>query len=134
VTLAIIDLDDFKQYNTRVGHNGADAILVELSTRWSCELRPDDCLARYGGDEFALVCPRSSQAEVVRLLERLRETAPTPVTFSAGLATWLPGETAEDLERRADAALFAAKDRGAGAVTAAPIDHAARRRPNVIGV
>src|SRR4051794_38044225 len=91
VTLAIIDLDDFKHYNTRLGHNGADALLVELSTRWGSELRPEDCLARYGGDEFALVCPRSSQKDVMRLLERLRRTAPTPLTFSAGLATWMQG-------------------------------------------
>jgi diguanylate cyclase (GGDEF)-like protein len=120
VTLAIIDLDDFKDHNTTLGHHGADRLLVELAHGWSAELRPDDCLARYGGDEFALVCPRSTVDDVEQLVRRLRSVAPSPVGFSAGIAGWAHGESAEELERRADDALLDAKRSGRASTLVAP--------------
>jgi diguanylate cyclase (GGDEF)-like protein len=128
VTLAIIDLDDFKACNTRLGHTGADALLVEVATAWRRELRPYDCLARYGGDEFALVCPKSSTDDVIALLERLRRAAPS-LTFSAGVATWSNGESAESLERRADGLLFEAKRSGGNRTAVPPDARAAIRSP-----
>jgi diguanylate cyclase (GGDEF)-like protein len=112
ITLAILDLDHFKECNSQFGHHGADALLVELATSWSNELRASDCLARYGGDEFAIVFPRSTLAEVVAVIERLRQHAPSGITFSAGVAAWTRGESGDALERRADAALFTAKREG----------------------
>ena len=112
ITLAILDLDHFKECNSEFGHHGADAILVELAASWSSELRASDCLARYGGDEFAIVFPRQRVPEVVTVLERLRQQAPSGITFSAGVAAWSRGESGEALERRADAALFDAKREG----------------------
>jgi diguanylate cyclase (GGDEF)-like protein len=131
VTLAILDLDDFKSYNTELGHHGADRLLVELARAWSDELRPDDCLARYGGDEFALVCPRATVDDVDHLVRRLRSIAPPPVRFSAGVAGWFRGESAEDLERRADDALLDAKRSGRSLTLVAPFPDpdAAMRRP-----
>ena len=120
VTLAILDLDDFKRHNTELGHHGADRLLVELADVWSEQLRPDDCLARYGGDEFALVCPRAGVDDVEQLVRRLRSVAPSPVGFSAGVAGWSDGETAEDLERRADDALLDAKRSGRALTLVAP--------------
>jgi len=120
VTLAILDLDDFKRHNTELGHHGADRLLVELADVWSEQLRPDDCLARYGGDEFALVCPRADVDAVERLVHRLRSVAPSPVGFSAGVAGWALGESAEDLERRADDALLDAKRAGRALTLVAP--------------
>jgi diguanylate cyclase (GGDEF)-like protein len=120
VTLAILDLDDFKAHNTKLGHHGADRLLVDLAEAWTCQLRPDDCLARYGGDEFALVCPRSTVDDVEQLVRRLRAAAPDPVRFSAGVAGWSPGESAEELERRADDALLDAKRAGRALTLRAP--------------
>jgi diguanylate cyclase (GGDEF)-like protein len=112
VTVAIIDVDHFKQCNSALGHHGADAVLVELAARWARELRACDCLARYGGDEFAIVFPRSTVPEVGAVLDRLRRSLPEGITVSAGVAGWNAPETGEELERRADSALFEAKRRG----------------------
>jgi diguanylate cyclase (GGDEF)-like protein len=126
ITLAIIDIDHFKECNSAFGHHGADEILVTLATTWAHELRACDCLARYGGDEFAIVFPRSTVAEVVTVLERLRRRLPEGVTFSAGVADWTAGEGSEGLERRADASLFDAKRAGRDRiVTATPTAGAA---------
>jgi diguanylate cyclase (GGDEF)-like protein len=121
ITLAILDIDHFKECNNTFGHHGADRILVQLATQWSNALRSSDCLARYGGDEFAIVFPRSSAAEVVVVIERLRADAPEGITFSAGVAAWNRGEPAESLEQRADAALFAAKHDGRNRTVVAPL-------------
>jgi diguanylate cyclase (GGDEF)-like protein len=120
VTVAIIDVDYFKEWNSTLGHHGADAVLVELAARWAGELRACDCLARYGGDEFAIVFPRSTVPEVRVVLDRLRASMPAGITFSAGVAGWCAGETGEELERRADAALFEAKRRGRNCVVTTP--------------
>ena len=112
VTFAIIDIDHFKSCNDSFGHHGADDILMKLATRWSEQLRPSDSLARFGGDEFAILFPRSSVRESVTVLERLRDVAPTGITFSAGVASWTPGETPEHFEGRADALLYQAKRDG----------------------
>jgi diguanylate cyclase (GGDEF)-like protein len=120
VTFAIIDIDHFKGCNDTIGHHGADGILIELATRWTNELRPSDSLARYGGDEFAILFPRSSVTESVTVIERLREAVPTGITFSAGVASWTPGEPSEALEGRADALLYEAKRAGRDRIIAAP--------------
>lgn len=129
VTLAILDLDDFKDHNTKLGHHGADRLLVDLAESWSGQLRPDDCLARYGGDEFALVCPRSTVDDVEQLVRRLRSASPSPVRFSAGIAAWSRGESAEELERRADDALLDAKRSGRALTHVAPRSQATARVP-----
>jgi diguanylate cyclase (GGDEF)-like protein len=133
ITVAILDIDHFKECNTAFGHHGADAILVELASAWARELRACDCLARYGGDEFAIVFPRSTVREVVGVLERLRLRVPSGVTFSAGVAAWVHGESGEDLERRADMSLFAAKRDGRDRIVTAlaPVG-APARRPSVL--
>jgi diguanylate cyclase (GGDEF)-like protein len=120
ITLTILDLDHFKTCNDELGHHGADEILVDLATSWAAKLRACDCLARYGGDEFAIVFPRSSPTEVETVLERLRDSAPNGISFSAGVANWIRGESAEDLERRADAALYTAKREGRCRTVTAP--------------
>lgn len=119
VTFAILDIDHFKDCNDTLGHHGADGILIELAVRWTNELRPSDSLARFGGDEFAIVFPRSTVSESVKVLERLRDAAPTGITFSAGVASWRPGEAPEKLEGRADALLYQAKRAGRDRIVAA---------------
>jgi diguanylate cyclase (GGDEF)-like protein len=119
VTLAIVDIDHFKRCNDTLGHHGADRLLIELATTWGEELRPSDVLARFGGDEFAIVFPRSSPEDAIGVLERLRAAVPSPVTFSAGVAAWRPGESAASLESRADEHLYEAKRQGRNRIVSA---------------
>jgi diguanylate cyclase (GGDEF)-like protein len=118
ISFAILDVDHFKHCNDSFGHHGADGILMELAERWSHELRPSDSLARFGGDEFAIVFPRSSVSDAVNVLERFRQAAPGSITFSAGVTAWVPGEGSDTLEGRADALLYEAKHQGRDRIVA----------------
>ncbi len=110
--VALVDLDDFKGYNDVQGHPAGDGLLRETAEAWSACLRPTDLLARIGGDEFALALPAQPLGPARPVVERLRTAAPHPMTCSAGLATWRPGETAHELVSRADKALYEAKRAG----------------------
>jgi len=123
LTLAIIDLDDFKSFNDRHGHTAGDAMLRKAADAWQGTLRSTDILARYGGEEFAVLLPGCAIGAATELLERLRIATPHPQTCSVGVATWRIGDSPEDLVARADDALYEAKRRGrdrlvvAGALT-----------------
>jgi diguanylate cyclase (GGDEF)-like protein len=121
VVFAILDIDHFKRCNDSVGHHAADDVLMRVAQAWSAELRPSDSLARFGGDEFAIVFPRSTETDAVSVLERLRAAAPEPITFSAGVTAWRPGEPADVFEGRADALLYQAKRDGRNRIVAAAL-------------
>lgn len=106
-TVVIIDLDDFKQVNDRHGHAGGDRLLRELATAWSGRLRRSDVLARYGGDEFALLL--SDGSEVEALLHRMR--AAHEGSWTAGVARWRAGDSSDSLLLRADDDLYDRKHR-----------------------
>ncbi|HYB51949.1 MAG TPA: GGDEF domain-containing protein, partial [Burkholderiaceae bacterium] len=112
LTIAMIDLDFFKRYNSRRGHAGGDALLRQAAQSWRKQLRPTDTLARYGGEEFTLVLPNCAADQACQLIERLRPGLPDNQTFSAGVATWDLQESGESLLRRADQALLIAKKQG----------------------
>lgn len=112
VSVAILDLDRFKDFNDRYGHHAGDLRLREAAEAWQAELRGSDLLARYGGEEFAVLLPGCGPEEAASLVERLREATPHDQTVSAGLATWTDGEDPVRLMERADAALYRAKRRG----------------------
>jgi diguanylate cyclase (GGDEF)-like protein len=112
VCVAMLDLDHFKDYNDRFGHQAGDRLLKQVAGGWSGELRPVDMLARYGGEEFALVLPGVAVDEALAILERLRSRTPEDQRFSAGVAAWDGAESARDLLGRADAALYQAKRQG----------------------
>jgi diguanylate cyclase (GGDEF)-like protein len=116
--VAILDLDHFKHYNDRYGHQAGDALLAEVGNAWRGQLRANDLIARYGGEEFAVLLPACSLDEATQVLERLRSATPS-VTCSAGLAEHRPDETAEELTRRADRALYLAKRNGRNQLIAA---------------
>lgn len=116
--VAILDLDHFKDYNDRHGHQTGDLLLKEIAASWQQSLRATDLLARYGGEEFALTLPGCLAVEAENLLERLREAMPHGETCSAGLAWWDGEESAQALFGRADAALYVAKARGRDRVVA----------------
>jgi diguanylate cyclase (GGDEF)-like protein len=116
VTLALLDIDEFKQVNDRLGHSYGDLVLIALAE--SCEaLRASDTAFRLGGDEFAVVLPHSDDETAVEVLERVRRAlairAPG-ITFSCGVASARPDEAVavQELWERSDAALYEAKRRG----------------------
>jgi diguanylate cyclase len=111
-TVVMIDLDHFKRYNDRRGHGAGDVLLRGAAQAWRTQLRPTDVLARYGGEEFTLVLPACDAEQASQLVDRLRPLTPEMQTFSAGIALRQPGETADVVLQRADAALLAAKRGG----------------------
>jgi diguanylate cyclase (GGDEF)-like protein len=112
LSVAILDLDRFKDFNDRYGHHAGDRRLREATEAWQAELRASDLLARYGGEEFAVLLPGCGPEEAADLVERLRAATPYDQTVSAGLACWTGNEEPIELMERADAALYRAKRRG----------------------
>jgi diguanylate cyclase (GGDEF)-like protein len=112
VSVAVIDIDNFKAVNDARGHGGGDALLIQVAQRWSEAIRPDDVLARVGGDEFAVLMPACTAVEAAYLIGRLRARMPSPDTCSVGVATWDGAELPDRLVLRADAALYEAKREG----------------------
>jgi diguanylate cyclase (GGDEF)-like protein len=124
ISVAALDLDGLKVVNDLAGHAAGDQLLKAAAQRWSRALRTGDVMARTGGDEFILLLPDADLAAAEAAVQRLRAAAPR-VAFSAGLACWT-GDDPADLLRRADAALYAAKQAG-GAQTVS--DNAGATRP-----
>ena len=112
VSVVILDLDHFKQFNDRHGHPAGDRLLKAAVARWRETLRRGDLLARYGGEEFAVLLPGAVEHDAVMLAERLRKDVPGSTTCSVGVACWDGEETADELIERADRALYEAKDAG----------------------
>lgn len=121
VTVALADIDRFKSINDLHGHPAGDQLLAGIARNWLESLRPDDLLARIGGDEFAVLLPACTEAEAADVLKRLRPGLPKPHSCSVGLATWDRRESADDLMRRADAALYDAKRHRSGHPVAATL-------------
>ena len=117
--LMIIDIDNFKAINDRFGHQIGDMVIVELAGLLKEGLRKSDLLARWGGDEFVVMLPRTPALEAWGLAERLRRSIAghgfpvvPQVTGSFGVAALQPEESAEDWFARVDAVLYAAKAAG----------------------
>ncbi len=108
----MLDLDKFKAYNDQHGHQAGDELLSAAARAWRPELRSTDTIARFGGEEFAVLLPHSDQEGAIKVVERLLEAVPFDQTCSAGIAIWDGTETGEALLARADAALYSAKHAG----------------------
>jgi diguanylate cyclase (GGDEF)-like protein len=127
-SLAVLffDLDGFKQINDVEGHAAGDAVLVEVARRLTAAVRTGDVCARYGGDEFVVICEGASEEAAHAVAERVRSgmtrpytAASSPVSASIG-AVVLPGgsvATADALIERADAAMYSSKQGGRDRVT-----------------
>jgi diguanylate cyclase (GGDEF)-like protein len=111
-TVAMVDVDRFKAYNDAHGHPAGDRLLAQIAGAWRTELRGDDIIGRFGGEEFLLLLPGVDPTVATSVIERLRVAMPDVVTCSFGVATWIPGEGASSLVARADAALYEAKSGG----------------------
>jgi diguanylate cyclase (GGDEF)-like protein len=124
VSLLMIDIDLFKKVNDTWGHQAGDAVLSGVAGLIKGRLRETDLIARYGGEEFCLLATGTDQAGAQVLAERVRALVQNTVfehggntiavTVSIGLSTWEPslGEIPEEFIRRADTALYRAKEQG----------------------
>jgi diguanylate cyclase (GGDEF)-like protein len=141
LSLAMIDIDDFKHYNDRHGHQGGNEALVELARLLQHALRKTDVPVRYGGEEFALVMPSTPKDAARKVVERVRAQiqahpfgadgggAPRRLTVSIGIATYpADAEKADELVRSADNALYIAKSRGKDQVVLFGDDRCSYRR------
>ena len=112
VAIALLDIDHFKAYNDRFGHQGGDRLLKAAATAWRRELRGGDLIGRWGGEEFLVLLPACDADAALLAADRLRAALPDGLTCSAGVAVWDGAEPPIDLIARADAALYGAKERG----------------------
>jgi diguanylate cyclase (GGDEF)-like protein len=110
LSIALIDVDNFKAVNDRDGHPAGDRLLRQFADGWRGTIRGSgDFIARLGGDEFGLLAPGSDHKGIQRVVERLHEISPQRVSCSIGVATWDGAETTADLFRRADEAMYQIK-------------------------
>ena len=128
-SIALIDLDFFKRINDAFGHPTGDEVLRTFAISMFANIRTIDRFGRYGGEEFLLILPDTTERNAAHMLDRLRSivaeldwSAFSPgmqVTISAGLATLRQNETSDNFLARADRALYASKARGRNRITSA---------------
>jgi diguanylate cyclase (GGDEF)-like protein len=122
-SLMVIDIDHFKKYNDTYGHLAGDEVLSRLASVFKESIRSSDYAARYGGEEFIIMLPEIGPEQGVEAAERIRhkvaeqkfggEGEPIKVTISVGIASYPNnGEDAESIIRKADEALYEAKEMG----------------------
>ncbi len=127
LSVIMADLDHFKSINDEYGHLAGDQVLAGAAAVLGSQSRPYDVAARYGGEEFVLLLPETTTDAAMVIAERIRkevaelrvDECPRQFTVSLGIASWVAGESAEELVARADAALYVAKSAGRNRVEAA---------------
>lgn len=138
LSMIMIDVDEFKQFNDLNGHDGGDSVLIEIGAYLREHLRKGDIPCRFGGEEFAILLPNADVASAVRRAEEVRSgiealeilhegRAIGSVTISCGVATFpIHAKAMKDLLHAADQALYASKANGRNRVTTAELPADAR--------
>lgn len=123
LSLALFDIDNFKDINDNFGHQAGDHVLKEMTSLVSTNIRDNDLFARWGGEEFILLSPESKREEMCQLVEKLRLILESKqyeeigtVTSSFGVAEYIEGEGLDQLTQRADKAMYRAKKEGRNCV------------------
>lgn len=129
LSMALLDIDNFKMLNDKLGHDAGDSALIHLAAVVHDTLRPQDILARYGGEEFVIVLPNTSLDDATNVMVRvqreltrrffLHNHEKVLITFSCGVAELAADEVPEDAIRRSDGAMYLAKRMGKNRVVAA---------------
>ncbi|AMJ56718.1 hypothetical protein AXG53_08760 [Stenotrophomonas sp. KCTC 12332] len=124
--LVVIDIDNFKEVNDHYGHGAGDTALSDLAAILRFELRENDQVFRFGGEEFVILVDTGSREALARFSERLRKAVYQSlrgpggrITISAGAAMYAGEQRWQDWFARADAALYAAKGKGRNSVVVA---------------
>jgi diguanylate cyclase (GGDEF)-like protein len=128
-TVAFLDIDHFKEVNDTLGHDAGDRLLRDIAQVLESRLRRVDLVARFGGDEFVMLLPETDQESARVALEKVRESIGELATYygagvgaSIGSVTFLePPKTIDEMLRRADDAMYAAKDAGRDRVVAVTV-------------
>ena len=129
LSIALLDIDNFKQLNDTLGHQAGDQALIHITKIIRETLRPTDAVARYGGEEFLIILADTKLNDAVDIITRLQreltkkfflhENNRLLITFSAGIALRHPQEDAAEVVRRADTAMYQVKKSGKNRVLAA---------------
>lgn len=119
LSVLLIDVDHFKQVNDNYGHSIGDSVLRDVAAVLNDNIREADILGRWGGEEFLIVAPETDTDGALRFGEKLREAVERHrfikdirITISIGVATLMEGEWEDDMVRRADEAMYQAKESG----------------------
>ncbi len=114
LSIMMLDIDYFKQYNDEYGHSAGDEILIKLAEVLNEETREIDLVIRYGGEEFLVSLPEADLNTAHDVSERIRAkiTAKTGITVSIGIASYVMEKDKEELINKADSALYLAKQKG----------------------
>ena len=122
----LLDIDHFKSVNDTYGHQAGDRVLVDLATILKESMRMTDCIGRWGGEEFLIVCPETSSQAAIAMAEKLRNKIEVHdfrgvgnITSSFGVAQFHSGQSISNLISRADKALYRAKEEGRNRVVEA---------------